>query len=51
MQEATAKVTTLAQVSLERAGMIIKIPKTKAMLVGSMDTGCVREEECVAHQA
>ena len=51
VQEATAKVTTLAQVSLERAGMIIKIPKTKAMLVGSMDTGCVREEDCVAHQA
>ena len=44
---ASFKVSLLAKVSREEAAMEIKIPKTKAMLLGSMHTGCVRETHCV----
>ena len=41
------KVSMLAKVSRDEAAMEIKISKTKAMLLGSMQTGCVRETDCV----
>ena len=48
---ASYKVSMLAKVSRERVAIEIKILKTKAMLLGAMQTGCVREEDCVQKQA
>ena len=44
---ASFKVSLFAKVSRDEAAMEIKISKTKAMLLGSMVTGCVREAHCV----
>ena len=46
VRKASQQVSTLARVSRERAAMTVKITKTKCMLVGAEDTGCVREEDC-----
>ena len=48
---ASYKVSLLAKVSRDDAAMEIKISKTKAMLLGSMQIGCVRDEDCVKKQA
>ena len=50
VQRASFKVSLLAMLSRVRAAMEINISKTKAMLIGGMQTGCVRETDCVKMQ-
>ena len=50
VQLASEKTSLLARKSREDAAMEIKICKTKAVMFGGMQTGCVREEDCAKMQ-